>query len=109
MGEAFRPEAMSRRRALALLGLAGASCVALPQGLLTASAAEAQTVLRAFDQVDKPIPGERGPPRSEGDDEKPIPADEAVTKRRRPRRKRQYHRKPRHKRRALPAREQKPK
>ncbi len=92
MSEAFRPEAMSRRRALALFGLASASCVALPPILLTVAAAQAQTVPPAFDQVDKPIPGERGTPRSEGDDEKPIPGDEGGPKKWRPRRKRDVER-----------------
>jgi hypothetical protein len=52
------PDVMSRRKALSLLGLAGAFGLAAPPIVLTVSDAAAQTIPPAFDQVDKPIPGE---------------------------------------------------
>jgi hypothetical protein len=83
-------EAISRRKALSLLGLAGAVGLAVPPIVLAVSDAEAQAVPPAFNQVDKPIPGE-----------------ENVTPRRIPRRKqvpqrRLHHRKPRAARPAAP-------
>jgi hypothetical protein len=92
-------EAMSRRKALSLLGLAGALGLAAPSILHAVSDAEAQAVPPAFNQVDKPIPGE-----------------ETATQRRTPRRKRvderrQHRRKQRAARPAVPepASEDKPK
>ena len=86
MGEDLGWDAISRRRALSLLGLAGGLGLAVPPMLLTVSDAEAQAIPPAFNQVDKPLPGDKigtGPYQPD----KPIPGDKAGTARR-PRRKR---------------------
>jgi hypothetical protein len=99
-------EGISRRQALSLLGRAGALGLAAPPMLLTASDAGAETVPPAFNQVDKPIPGEKNPPQREPQD-KPIPGNTGT--RRRFRRKRPVARGDyRHKRRSQPVQAQPP-
>jgi hypothetical protein len=88
MGETLEPEQLSRRRALSLLGLMGALGVAVPRILLTGSDAEAQTIPPAFNQVDKPIPGEGSTARTPPQPDKPIVGEGTVTRKRRLRRKR---------------------
>lgn len=93
-------EAISRRKALSLLGLAGALGLAVPPTIvLVVSDAEAQAVPPAFNQVDKPIPGE------ENATQRRIPRRKRVSERR------QYRRKHRAARPAVPepASEDKPK
>jgi hypothetical protein len=116
MSEALEPEPVSRRRALSLLGLAGALGLAAPRILLTVSAAEAEAIPAAFDQADKPLPGEGGRARTSPEGDKPILSAETGTRRRRYRRKRvqerhEYRRKRRRKPSApqQPASEDKPK
>jgi hypothetical protein len=99
MSEELKSEVISRRRALSFLGLAGALGLAVPPTLLMLSDAEAQAIPPAFNQVDKPIPGE-----------------ETGTERRKPRRKRpqerpKYRHRHRNERRKLrqPGSEEKPK
>ncbi len=91
MSEALGPEAISRRRALRL-GLAGVLGLMVPGVPPLVSAAEAEAVPPAFDQVDKPIPGESGTPRTAPQGEKPIVGEGTGTRRRRYRRKRPRHR-----------------
>ena len=86
MSETLEPEPLSRRRALSLLGLVGVFGLAVPRILLTVSAAEAQAVPPAFNQVDKPIPGEGGTARTPPQPDKPILGEGTVTRRRRIRR-----------------------
>ena len=74
-------EAISRRKALSLLGLAGALGLAPPPILLAVSDAGAQAVPPAFNQVDKPIPGE------ENATQRRIPRRKRVNERRQYRRK----------------------
>ena len=74
-------EAISRRKALSLLGLAGALGLALPPIVLGVSDAEAQAVPATFNQVDKPIPGE------ENAAQRRIPRRKRVYERRQHRRK----------------------
>ena len=95
MGETLEPEQLSRRRALSLLGLAGALGLAVPRILLTVSAAEAQAIPPAFNQVDKPIPGEGGTARTPPQPDKPIVGEGTGTRRRRVRRKRPQERRKR--------------
>ena len=107
MSETLEPEQPSRRRALSLLGLVGAFGLAVPRILLMGSAAEAQSIPPAippaFDQVDKPLPGEGGRARTSPQGEKPILSEETVTRQRRLRRKRvQERRDYRRKRRSKP-------
>ncbi len=103
MSDPPKPEPISRRGVLSLLGLAGALGLAVPRILLTISAAEAQTIPAAFDQVDKPIPGEGGTARTQPQPDKPILADETGPRRRRLRRRRvQERRAARYKRRIKP-------
>jgi hypothetical protein len=83
-----KPEPMSRRGVLSLLGLAGVFGLAVPPNLLNVAPAEAQTIPSAFDQVDKPIPGEGGTARTPPQPDKPILANETGPRRRRLRRKR---------------------
>lgn len=78
---------ISRRTVLSLLGLSGALGLAAPSIVLTVPA-EAQAIPPAFNQVDKPLPGEGGGARTSPQLEKPIPADEVGPKIRKPRRKR---------------------
>ena len=78
---------ISRRRAFSLVGLAGAFALTAPTILLRVSAAEPRTIPPAFDQVDKPLPGEGGAARTSPQVDKPIPADQTSTRRRRYRRK----------------------
>ena len=87
MRQAPEPEAIPRRRALSLLGLAAMLGLAAPRVLLTATAADAQAIPPAFDQADKPLPGEAGRPRTPTEGEKPIPSVETATYRRRARHK----------------------
>jgi hypothetical protein len=109
MGETLEPEQLSRRRALSLLGLVGVLGVAVPRILLTVSAAEAQAVPPAFNQVDKPIPGEGGTARIPPQPDKPILGEGTGTRRRRVRRKRvQERRDYRRKRRSKPVEPQQP-
>jgi hypothetical protein len=59
MSEIIKSEAISRRKALSIMGLAAAFALAAPPTMLTVSDAEAQ--------VDQPAPGgETGPERREG-------------------------------------------
>jgi hypothetical protein len=88
MSDAPKPEPMSRRRVLSLLGLAGALGLAVPRNPLTVATAEAHTIPAAFDQADKPIPGERGTARTPPQPDKPILGEDSGTHRRRLRRKR---------------------
>jgi len=88
MTEALEPAGLSRRRVLWFLGLAGALGAAVPRLLLTASAAEAHTIPRAFNQVDKPLPGEANTARTPPQSDKPIHSGETAKRRRRLRRKR---------------------
>src|ERR1051326_2179531 len=69
------PEAIARRRVLSLLGLFGVMGLVAPSMSPTVSAAEASAIPRAYDQVDKPLPGEGGAPRTSPQLDKPIPAD----------------------------------
>ena len=82
-------EAISRRKALSLLGLTGALGLALPPILLSVSDAGAQAVPPAFNQVDKPIPGEEN-------------ATRRIARRKRVNERRQYRRKHRAPRPAVP-------
>src|SRR5690349_5147563 len=79
-----KSELISRRRALVLLGLSGAVGLAVPSLLPTA--AEAQAIPPAFDQVDKPVPGEGGAAQTSPQLDKPIPSEQTGTKTRRHRR-----------------------
>jgi hypothetical protein len=88
LSEELEPEAISRRSVLSLLGLSGALGLAAPSLLLTVSAAEARAIPPAFNQADKPLPGEGGAARTSPQLDKPIPAGEAGTRTRGPRRKR---------------------
>jgi hypothetical protein len=109
MSDAPKPELMSRRRVLSLLGSAGALGLAVPRFVLAASAAEARTIPPAFNQVDKPIPGERSTARTPPQPDKPILGEQTVTRRRRLRRKRaQEQRANRARRRSKPAGAQPP-
>lgn len=108
MGETLEPEQLSRRRALSLLGLAGALGLAAPRILLTVSAAEAQAVPPAFNQVDKPIPGEGGTARTPPQPDKPILGEGAGTRRRRLRRKRAQEQRAHRRRRSKPSEPQQP-
>ncbi len=104
MSDTPEPEAIPRRRALSLLGLAGVLGLAAPRLLLTAATAETQGVPPAFDQADKPLPGEGGKARTPPEGDKPILSAETGTQRRRPRRKRvQQRRVHRRKRRGTPS------
>jgi hypothetical protein len=109
MGETLEPEQLSRRRALSLLGLVGVVGVAVPRILLTVSAAEARAVPPAFNQVDKPIPGEGGTARTPPQPDKPITGEGTGTRRRRIRRQRvQERRANRSRRRSKPPETQQP-
>jgi hypothetical protein len=88
MTEALGPAGMSRRRALSLLASGGALGLAAPRLLLTVSAAEAQTIPSAYNQVDKPLPGEGNTARIPPQTDKPIVSGETGARRRRLRRKR---------------------
>ena len=88
MSEALEPEGISRRRALALVGAAGALGLAAPGIVLTPPAAVAQAIPLAFNQEDKPLPGERGRARTSPQPDKPILGEEPAARRRRLRRKR---------------------
>jgi hypothetical protein len=104
MSDPPKPEPMSRRGVLSLLGLAGALGLAVPRNLLTVAHAAAQTIPPAFDQVDKPIPGEGGTARTAPQPDKPILAGETGPRRRRLRRKRvQERRAARYRRRSKPS------
>jgi hypothetical protein len=81
------PEAMARRRVLSLLGLFGALGLAAPSIWPTFSAAKAPAVPHAYDQVDKPVPGEGGGARTAPQLDKPIPAEGTGTRTHRVRRK----------------------
>jgi hypothetical protein len=81
MIEQHEREVLSRRKALSLLGLAGALGLAAPPVLLAVADAAAQTVPAAFNQVDKPIPGE------ENATPRRIPRRKRVSERRQYRRK----------------------
>jgi hypothetical protein len=81
------PEAIARRRVLSLLGLFGVMGLVAPSMWPTVSAAEASAIPRAYDQVDKPLPGEGGAPRTSPQLDKPIPADGTGTRMRPYRRK----------------------
>jgi hypothetical protein len=81
MIEKHEREAISRRRALSLLGLTGALGFVAPPILLAAADAEAQAIPPAFAQVDKPIPGE------ENATQRRVPRRKRATPRRQPRRK----------------------
>jgi hypothetical protein len=114
MGETLEPEQLSRRRALSLLGLVGVVGVAVPRILLTVSAAEARAVPPAFNQVDKPIPGEGGTARTPPQSDKPIVGEGTGTRRRARRKRAQEQRANRRRRRKprepeQPAAEDKPK
>src|SRR5262249_62409499 len=78
---------VSRGTVLSLFGLSAAWVPAAPRFVWTAPA-EAQAIPPAFNQVDKPLPGEGGGARPSPQLEKPIPADEVGPKIRKPRRKR---------------------
>jgi hypothetical protein len=106
MTEAPEPAGLSRRRALSLFGLGGALGLAVPRLLLTGSAAEAQTIPPAFNQVDKPIPGEGNTARTPPQPDKPILSGDTGTRQRRLRRKRQQQQ--RAKRRSKPPAAQQP-
>jgi hypothetical protein len=108
MVEALEPEGIPRRRALSLLGLAGALGLAMPRILLTVSAAEAQAIPPAFDQVDKPIPGEGGTARTPPQPDKPIVGEDTGTRRRRFRKRAQQRRASRQRRRIKPGETQQP-
>ena len=96
-------EVISRRRALSLFGLAGASALTAPTILLRVAAAEVQTIPAAFAQVDKPLPGEGDAARTSPQVDKPIPADQTLPRHRRYRHKqRAHHRKNRGERRVVP-------
>ena len=110
MTEVLGPAGMSRRRALSLLVSGGACGLAAPGLLLTVPAAEAQTIPNAFNQVDKPVPGEGNTARTRPQPEKPILSGDTGARRRRHRRKRvQDRRKRRSKPSAPPPSEAKPK
>jgi hypothetical protein len=114
MSEALEPEEIPRRRALSLLGLAGLLGLAAPRILLTVSVAEAQTIPPAFNQVDKPIPGEGGTARTPPQSDKPIVGEGTGTRRRARRKRAQEQRANRRRRRKprepeQPAAEDKPK
>ena len=81
MTEQREREAISRRKALSLLGLVGALGLAVPPVVLAVSDAEARAVPWAFNQVDKPIPGE------ENATQRRIPRRKRVSERRQYRRK----------------------
>jgi hypothetical protein len=75
--------------------------------LLTVSAAEAQTIPPAFNQVDKPIPGEGGTARTPPQPDKPIVSGETGTRRRR-RRKRPQEQRASRRRRSTPPEAERP-
>jgi hypothetical protein len=86
MSDALEREAMPRRRALSLLGLAAAAGLAAPRLVLTASAAAPGST--GFAQDDKPLPGEGDRARISPQQDKPIADEEARARRLRLRRKR---------------------
>jgi hypothetical protein len=94
LSHARKPEVISRRSLLSLLGLSGALGLAVHSPSLAVSAAEAQAIPPAFDQVDKPLPGEGGAARTSPQLDKPIPADEIGPNTRRLRRNRLRERRP---------------